>query len=66
MLVSLVGGLAVAHIVWARRWYSSMALTTSFAALSIGSLVTWLEPRRFWMERIASCWDVRMLSLPSW
>jgi len=55
VLVSHVGGLAIGHVVWARRWYSSIALTTSFAALSIWSMVTWSEPRRFWMERRASC-----------
>ncbi len=66
VLVLLVDGLALGHIVWARRLYPSMVLTTSFAALSIWSVVTWSEPRRFWMERRASCWDVRVLSLPIW
>ncbi len=47
VLVSLMGGLAIGHIVCTRRLYSSMALTTSFAALSIWSVVAWLEPRRF-------------------
>ncbi len=65
VFVSLVGGWTIGHIVWARRWYSSMTLTTSFAALSIWPVATWSEPRRFWMERRASCWDVRVLLLPS-
>ncbi len=45
VLVLLVGDGAIGYIVWARRWYSSMALTTSLAALSIWSVVTWSESR---------------------
>ncbi len=46
VLVSLMNGWAIDHIVCASRWYSSMDLTTSFAALSIWSVVAWLEPRK--------------------
>ena len=42
VLVSLVGGWAIGYVVWARRWYPSMALTSSFATLSIWSVVTCL------------------------
>ena len=42
VLVLLVGGWAIGHIFWARRWYPSMVLTTSFAALSTWSVVTFV------------------------
>ncbi len=35
VFASLVGGWAIGHIVWARRWYPLMALMAGFAALSI-------------------------------
>ena len=43
VFVSLGGGWAIGHIVWARRWYPSMVSTTIFAAMSIWSVVTWSE-----------------------
>ena len=43
VFVSLGGGWASGHIVWARRWYPSMVSTNSFAAMSIWSVVTWSE-----------------------
>ncbi len=35
MFVSLVGGWAIGHIIWDSWWYSSMASTNIFAAMSI-------------------------------
>ena len=67
VFISLVCGWVIGHIVWARRWYPSMASTTSFAAMSIWSVVTWSESRSCWMVSIkASCWAIRLVSLPSW
>ena len=43
VFVCLVGGWAIGHIVWARRWYPSMVSTTIFAAMSIWSVVAWSE-----------------------
>ena len=40
MLVSVVDGLAIGHIVCARRWHPSMTSTTSFVALSNWSVET--------------------------
>ena len=55
MFVSLVGGWAIGHIVWAKCWYPSTISTTSFAAMSIWPVVIWSVSVRCWMVRRTSC-----------
>jgi len=43
-----------------------MASTTSFAALSIWSVVTWSESRSCWIFGRASYWANRMMSMRNW